>query len=287
MGTQHLRSELLQQLAEPLTAEALFDCLPDVVYFVKNGRCEYVVVNRTLAERCGHQSKDELLARTADELFPAPFGRSYRAQDEEVLRTGIAIRDKLELHFYPAARFGWCLTNKLPLRGHDGRIVGLYGLSRDLQSANERSEDFSHVASAVERIRSEYHRPLQVTELAACAGLSVYQFEQRIRRIFHLTAGQLIQKVRMDAAVDRLLDSSDSVAAVAAQCGYTDQSAFTRKFRDTVGLSPSEYRRDFRQLDARPTASQKERRPADQTAAAADSPLRTADSSVAGKRGYT
>jgi len=233
-----------------LTGEALFDCLPDVVYFVKNSRCEYVLVNRTLAERCGHQAKDPLLGRTADEVFPAPFGRGYRAQDEEVLRTGVPIRDKLELHFYPTERFGWCLTNKFALRGRDGGIVGLYGLSRDVQSANERSEDFAHVASAVERIRAEYHRPLQVPELAACAGLSVYQFEQRIRRIFHLTAGQLVQKVRMDAAVDRLLDSNDSVASIAAKCGYTDQSAFTRKFRDAVGLSPSEYRRDFRQSAA-------------------------------------
>jgi AraC-like DNA-binding protein len=202
-----------------------------------------------------------------------------------VLRTGIAIRDKLELHFYPTERFGWCLTNKLPLRGRDGSIAGLYGLSRDLQSASERSEDFSQVASAVERIRSGYHRPLNVGELAAAAGLSVYQFEQRIRRIFHLTAGQLIQKVRMDAAVDRLLDSDDSVAAIAAQCGYTDQSAFTRKFRDVAGVSPSEYRRDFRPFAPLPrsigaAASGGGR----QTAPAAASPLRTAASSVAGKR---
>ncbi|HEY1325472.1 MAG TPA: AraC family transcriptional regulator [Casimicrobiaceae bacterium] len=277
----------MRQLLEPLTAEALFDCLPDVVYFVKNSRCEYVVVNRTLVERCGYQSKDELLGRTADQLFPAPFGRSYRAQDEEVLRTGFAIRDKLELHFYPTARFGWCLTNKLPLRGHDGGIAGLYGLSRDLQSANERSEDFSHVASAVERIRAEYHRPLQVTELAASAGLSVYQFEHRIRRIFHLTAGQLIQKVRMDAAVDRLLESNDSVAKIAAQCGYTDQSAFTRKFREMVGLAPSDYRRDFRHFAPTAMTLAVGGHDANQSAAAAASPLRTADSSVAGKRAYT
>ena len=35
------------------------------------------------------------------------------------------------------------------------------------------------------------------------------QFEQRIRRIFHITAGQLIQKVRMDAAVQRLRESDE------------------------------------------------------------------------------
>ncbi|HEY9509614.1 MAG TPA: AraC family transcriptional regulator, partial [Verrucomicrobiae bacterium] len=29
-------------------------------------------------------------------------------------------------------------------------------------------------------------------------------------------------------------------------CGYSDQSAFTRQFRQTVGMSPSEYRRTVR-----------------------------------------
>ena len=67
-----------------------------------------------------------------------------------------------------------------------------------------------------------------------------------------VTAGQLIQKVRMDAAVERLLESDDSVATISMICGYSDQSAFTRKFRETVGLSPLEYRRTFRQLGRSP-----------------------------------
>jgi PAS domain S-box-containing protein len=223
--------------------EALFDCLPDVVFFVKDGRGQYVVVNQTLVERCGKREKTDLIGRRVDEVFPAPLGRSYRAQDEQVLRGGDPIRDQLELHFYPSGRRGWCVTNKLPLRGRDGTTIGLFGVSKDLQAANERSADFSQVAEAVRRIQTQYAEPLTVRELAKRAGLSVYQFEQRIRRIFQITAGQLIQKVRMDAAVQRLRETDASIAAVAMECGYSDQSAFTRKFHQTVGMSPSEYRR--------------------------------------------
>ena len=245
-----LQTELFRDLAAPFTAEALFDCLPDVVFFIKNCRSEYVVVNHTLVERCGRRSKSELLGRTADQVFPPPLGASYRAQDDEVLEAGHAIRNQLELHFYPTGACGWCITSKLPLRGRDGRMIGLYGVSKDLQGANERSEDFSQVAEAVRRIRTEYDRPLNVGDLAHRAGLSIYQFEQRIRRIFHVSAGQLIQKVRMQAAVERLVETDESIATVAARCGYCDQSAFTRKFRETVGLSPSAYRRSFRRTDA-------------------------------------
>ena len=222
---------------------ALFDCLPDVVFFVKNHRSEYVAVNQTLVERCGRRQKRELIGRRADEVFPQALGRTYLAQDEQVLASGQPILNQLELHFYPNGARGWCVTNKLPLRGRDGAMIGLFGVSKDLQAANERSEDFSQVAAAVRRIQTQYAEPLTVRELAQHAGLSVYQFEQRIRRIFQITAGQLIQKVRMDAAVQKLRESDASIAAVAMECGYSDQSAFTRKFHQTAGMSPSEYRR--------------------------------------------
>jgi AraC-like DNA-binding protein len=242
MTPAQLRTELFSQLTEPLIGEALFDCLPDLVFFVKNQRSEYVVLNQTLVERCGRRTKNELIGRRADELFPAPLGESYRAQDEAVLRSGKAILNQLELHFYATGGRGWCLTNKLPLRDAQQRVIGVVGISKDLQSANERGEDYSAVAKVVQHIQKNFADTLRVADLAGRAGLSGYQFEQRIRKIFQLTAGQLIQKTRMEAAVQRLRETNDPIATIALDCGYSDQSAFTRQFRQTVGLSPSEYR---------------------------------------------
>lgn len=226
----------------PAELEALFDRLPDLVFFVKNSRGEYTVVNQTLVERSGKRRRAELIGRRPDEVFPGPLGRSYRAQDEQVLSSGEPIHDQLELHFYANGQRGWCLTHKLPLRGPKGAVIGLYGFSRDLQAANERGEDYSQVAEAVRRIHGEYGEPLKVAELARSARLSPYQFDRRIRRIFHIGAAQLIQKVRMEAALSRLRESDASIAAIASECGYSDQSAFTRRFHRTVGMSPSEYR---------------------------------------------
>ena len=247
MTSAKLQAELLSQLAEPFTGEALFDSLTDAVCFLKNSRCEYVVVNQTLVERCGRRAKSELIGKRADEVFPPPLGESYFIQDEQVLKRGEPILNQLELHSYPTGGRGWCLTNKFPLRRRDGRVVGLYGISKDIQSPNERSDDYAKVAEAVRRIQTKYDQPLRVKDLAHKAGLSAYQFEQRIRKIFQLTAGQLIQKTRMEAAVQRLRETDDAIATVALDCGYSDQSAFTRQFRQAIGVSPSEYRRAFKQ----------------------------------------
>jgi AraC-like DNA-binding protein len=242
MKSAGLQAELFSQLAAPFTGEELFDCIADLVFFVKNRRGEYVVVNQTLVERCGCREKSELIGKRADELFPPPLGESYRAQDESVLRGGRSILNQLELHFHASRGRGWCLTNKLPLFDKDKQVIGLMGVSKDLHSVRADSEDYSATAQVVQHIQKNFGDTLRVAELAKRAGLSSYQFEQRIRKTFQLTAGQLIQKTRMEAALLKLRETIDPIAVVALDCGYSDQSAFTRKFRQTVGLSPSVYR---------------------------------------------
>ena len=124
-----------------------------------------------------------------------------------------------------------------------GRTSGWIGrVSKDLHSANERGKDYSAVAKVVQHIQKNYGETLRVKELSAQAQLSSYQFEQRIRKLFQITAGQLIQKTRMEAAVRSLRETDHPIATIALDCGYSDQSAFTRQFRQTVGMSPSEYR---------------------------------------------
>jgi AraC-like DNA-binding protein len=243
MNTTALLEKLFAQLEEPFTGEALFDCLTDLVFFIKNARGEYVVVNREMLVRCGRREKGEVIGKKADEVFPPPLGKGYRAQDEALLRTGQPILDQLELQLYHSGVTGWCVTNKLPLRGRQGEVAGLVGISQDLLAPNEKGEDYSHVAQVVRYVQTHLNSPLRLARLATLAGLSPYQLDQRIRKIFRITTGQFIHKARMDAAVRRLRESLDPVALIALDCGYADQSAFTRQFRQTVGLSPTAFRR--------------------------------------------
>jgi transcriptional regulator GlxA family with amidase domain len=49
-------------------------------------------------------------------------------------------------------------------------------------------------------------------------------------------------KLRVDLAERHLRQTDRSIAAIALETGYSDQSAFTRQFRRATGLSPREYR---------------------------------------------
>ncbi|WP_246793668.1 AraC family transcriptional regulator [Burkholderia perseverans] len=219
----------------------VLDALPDVAFFVKDVQGRYVLANRTLAQRCGFKEKSGLYGKTTEEVFPRRFGRSYLEQDMAAIHAGQQLTDQLELHLYPGRQPGWCLTTKEPLREADGRVVGLAGISRDLK-ANEGSHPaYSRLADVVQYIQEHYVQPLNLKQLAEMAGMSVAQLERYFHKVFHLTPRQVLLKTRLDAAT-ALLVKHDKVTDVAALCGYTDHSAFSRQFKATVGVTPTEYR---------------------------------------------
>lgn len=235
-------------LPRPLTLatcawiEELFDRIPDIVFFLKDLDGRYVSVNRTLVERCGLTAKAELVGRTSRDVFPPPLGERYLAQDRVVCATGTPITARLELHLFPGRREGWCLTDKVPVRGADGRVVGLAGLSRDLRVPPAGTAGLEAVAAAAAHIESHVADGLRVEELAGIAGMSPYQFNRRVRAVFGITAQQLVAKTRIDTASRLLRDTREPIAVIATACGYCDQSAFTRQFRAAVGLTPRQYR---------------------------------------------
>lgn len=220
----------------------LFDGLPDVVFFAKDAEGRYRAVNDTLVRRLGRRTKQDLLGRTALDLFPAPLGERYLGQDLAVCRTGRPVEDLLELHLYPDGREGWCLTTKVPLRGGAGRVLGLAGTSRDVRPPDPLDGAVEGLAEVLNDLHERPGSPHRVEELALRAGLSHDRFSRRVRALFGLSPSQLVIKVRVDAARRMLREGEDPIARIALACGYCDQSAFARQFKAVTGLTPAQYR---------------------------------------------
>lgn len=227
---------------DPVVAEALFDAIPDVVFFLKDETGRYVVVNRTLADRCAGGDKTCLLGRRPEDVFPPALAASYAKQDESVLKTGRMVDGALELHLYPGGVTGWCLTTKLALRNENGCITGVAGISRDLNAPGEKAGGYAELATVLEHMRAHFDETLRIEDLAMMAGFSVYQFEQRVRRLFQMSPLQLLHKLRLDESTRLLRETEMTLGEIALQTGWCDQSAFTRNFTRYTGTSPGRFR---------------------------------------------
>jgi AraC-like DNA-binding protein len=229
-------------LGRPFPGIELFDRVADTVFFIKDHEARYVAVNETLAHRCGFADKRPLIGRTASEVFVSPLGERFEAQDRKVLSEGLSIRGRMELHLYPDGGEGWCLTWKEPLIDAIGSIRGLAGISRDAPALSGSAPVSVALSATLAYIDDHLDEPLRIPELAAHAGLSPFQLDQRIRALFGLSAGQYLSRLRIGRACDRLRHTNAPLSELALECGYADQAAFTRQFRKSVGLTPGAYR---------------------------------------------
>ena len=71
--------------------------------------------------------------------------------------------------------------------------------------------------------------------------------ETHFRRIFtsymNMSPLDYINQVRIRAACEYLKKTDESVAMIAAKCGFPVSSTFNRNFRHIMGVSPAEWRR--------------------------------------------
>ena len=208
----------------------------------KDAEGRYLYVNRGFADRVGKRARDVRGLRVVD-LFPRELAESYAAQDAQVLRTGRPLSGHLELIVRSDGRLGWYLTSKSRLSDDEGGVLGVAVLSVDLQSQMDSAH--SGLAKALTAVRDHIGHPWRISEIASLAGLSTTQLERLCRRTLGMSPRGVLQRLRIEHAV-RLLSASDMTAGeIAAECGFYDQSSFTRQFRAVLGLTPGAYRRDL------------------------------------------
>lgn len=237
------RSDFFAQLDGYSAFEQLFDRAPDMVFSIKDRGGRYVIISETCVERCGLSSKREALGKTAMDLFPPHMAERYVEQDEQLFRTGEAVLDNLDLTLFNDRQPGWCLTNKFPLRNKSGAIVGLICLSKDLHEPSRSGLIDARFVQTIDYLLAHFNDALRVTELAERAGLTEAQFERRMKKVFGLSAGQYLMKTRIDAASVQLMTTDDAIADIALHCGFCDQSALSRQFKQLTGLTPNQYRK--------------------------------------------
>ena len=200
--------------------EELFDHTPDIAFFIKDAAGRYTTVNNSMVERHGLRSKAQMIGRRPCDVCAGSFGRIPTEQDVQVLRSGHAIVERLELHWLLPHRPVWCLRAPIP--------------SRDIQP---------EIAAALLHLETSYAEPISPSSLASIAKMPAARFVRSIKRIFGITPVQLITKTRIAAGSQSLRDPDRTVADIAHQCGFSDHSAFTRAFRAATGVTPTEFRK--------------------------------------------
>ncbi len=241
MSGQAISRRFLSNISEKSNILALFEHLPGVFFLVKDVQGRFVAGNRALRERLGAPDLDDFLGRTDADFVPDHLVRAFREDDAQVLRSGRPIVNRLESWLDEQRQLQWFLTTKLPVRGRDGRPIGVMAVIRR-QEDGRSPQAVGESAAAVAYVRANLRRSLTTREIARAVGSSERNLHRKLLRTLGLTPHELILRERTEAAAHRLATSDDPIASVALAHGFCDQSAFTRHFRQRTGLTPRLFR---------------------------------------------
>jgi PAS domain S-box-containing protein len=163
------RKQFEKALARERTLlHAVIDSLPDRIY-AKDLECRFVLNNLAHIEALGAKSQEDMLGRT-DADFRSREAASVRlAEDRQIVATGQPLLNHEEINVLPDGSKQYTLASKVPLRSHDGNIIGLVGVTRDVTLMRRTEEQLRRTIVQLAETTREARRLALEAEQASVA----------------------------------------------------------------------------------------------------------------------
>jgi diguanylate cyclase (GGDEF)-like protein/PAS domain S-box-containing protein len=126
-------------LAETDVLNVIMNLGRDMIYF-KDRQSRFFFVSRTEALRFGTAHVKKIIGTSDFDHFTREHAIPAFRDEQRIIRTGKPVVEIVEKETWPDGSFNWVSTSKFPLRDKKGRVIGTWGISRDI-TALKRAED--------------------------------------------------------------------------------------------------------------------------------------------------
>jgi diguanylate cyclase (GGDEF)-like protein/PAS domain S-box-containing protein len=141
--------------------ETFLENTPDHMY-IKDLDGRFTQISASLGRWMGMDDPQRAVGLTDFDIFAPVHAEPARAAELEIMRTGTPIVGLEEREEWPDGRVTWVSTTKVPLRSRDQRMIGIFGLSRDIterkladERAQAQSEQLEKLAAQLEQLSLE------------------------------------------------------------------------------------------------------------------------------------
>jgi len=223
--------------------EVLFQHLLDVFFYVKDIDGCWISCNASALALLNFSKISDVVGKKEADFFPQKIAAEIRRDDKSILADAQSVLNRIEV--IPDA-FGdliWVQTNKLPIFHPNGDVIGIIGITRPISNMEDLPQEFSLFRETITFIRTNLANNIKVEDLSQRMKLSENQFRRKFKEEFGVTPQQFILRARLQATGNLLRNGTKPIAIIAAECGFSDQSYFTKQFKPFFGETPLQYRR--------------------------------------------
>jgi diguanylate cyclase (GGDEF)-like protein/PAS domain S-box-containing protein len=133
----------------------LLSACADMIYF-KDRRSRFIRASRSAVEFTGAADSDEMLGKSVRDYFTPEHVAAAFEVERMIMRTGRSVNDTEEPHLRPHTGDEETLsTSKQPLRDFDGRIIGTFGISRDITARKMAERELIARTAELDRVGRE------------------------------------------------------------------------------------------------------------------------------------
>ncbi|MCA9054750.1 MAG: response regulator [Planctomycetaceae bacterium] len=144
-------------LAE-IMLRAVLEHIPDHIYF-KDRDSRFLAVNQAALHWYGLASQAQVLGKSDFDMFAEAHARPAYEDEQQIIASGESMVSKEEKETWPDGRVTWVSTSKMPLCDLDGRVIGTFGISRDItrqKQTEQELRDAKEAAEAASRAKSAF-----------------------------------------------------------------------------------------------------------------------------------
>ena len=117
----------------------LLDNLPDRIYF-KDDLSRFTRISRAVAEQFKLGHPREAMGKTDRDFFSGEHAEATLKDEAQVMDSGEPILGKIERETLPDGSTTGAITSKLPLKNRQGKVIGNFGISRDITEIKKIEE---------------------------------------------------------------------------------------------------------------------------------------------------
>lgn len=118
----------------------------------------------------------------------------------------------------------------------------IVSISRREKIAFSNDKSPRWLANAKDYIHAEFDSDLTISGIAAQAGVHPVHLARVFRRSYGCTVAEYVRRLRVETACAALRASDESLAEIALNLGFSDQSRFSKTFKRLMNQTPAEYR---------------------------------------------
>ena len=122
----------------------------DFVFF-KDTDSRFRFCSQSLADLTGHASWRDMIGKHALDVFPKEIGQNFHEEDISVISIGKPILNKVNPYSDASNQRGWVSSSKWPLRNAEGKIVGLFGISRVITEMVRLEDELKKINKTLEQ----------------------------------------------------------------------------------------------------------------------------------------